>query len=178
MHVTGGWTLIRLLPELTDGDFVLFPKHNVARRQVAVDDPLFLVQVAQCQTHLWPWKQPASGSFRNLERFPWSYNVFSLQQSKVAVFVLYWSLANREGKYQTNISDMLLSIYCRPYLHIQHKRTEFRHAPGARVHTLASKHFSHGFEAKVKHGLICLAGRTSGHQSVHLKTYGMQKSYS
>lgn len=44
--------MIPPLLELTDGDFVLFPQHDVARRQVAVDDPLFLVQVAQRQTHL------------------------------------------------------------------------------------------------------------------------------
>lgn len=58
MHVTCCWTLIPPLPELTDSDFVLLPQHDVARRQVAVDDPLFLVQVAQCQTHLWRRKQP------------------------------------------------------------------------------------------------------------------------
>lgn len=45
----GPWSL-QLEP--TDGDFVLFPQHDVARRQVSMDDPFFLVQVAQRQTHL------------------------------------------------------------------------------------------------------------------------------
>lgn len=58
MRVIGCRRLTPALAELTDGDFVLLPQHDVAGRQVAVDDPLLLVQVAQRQTHLREGKQP------------------------------------------------------------------------------------------------------------------------
>lgn len=47
-----------MMQMLTDGDFVLLPQHDVAWCQVAVDDPLFLVQITQRQTHLWHHKYP------------------------------------------------------------------------------------------------------------------------